>query len=160
MSAFDPEYDVSPERTRREAELSRLLRICGHRLYHTSPSGRTQSAALQMLRESGPMSQKDLQTRLMIQSGSASELLTKLEQKGLLVRTRDSADRRKVLLTLTEEGVARSNHMAQSARIPARYRELSDDEAATLCALLEKVILGWKEDGVPEGELGVPGAAK
>ena len=41
-------------------------------------------------------------------------------------------------------------------RTPADYFQQFDDPAA-LSALLERVIEGWKEDGVPERELRAPG---
>ena len=144
-------------RAAREEALSRLLRICGHRLYHSQPGSRTQSQVLRILEEEGRTSQKDLQARLLVQSGSISELITKLEQKGLLRRERDCADRRKVMLELTEDGAARARHMREASRIPVHYAALSDEELAALSALLERVIEGWKEDGVPEGELRAPG---
>lgn len=151
------EKNTSPGRPAREAELSRLLMICGHRLYHNSAQGRTQTTVLHALHEGGPTSQKDLQERLGIQPGSMSELITKLETKGLLVRERDAADRRKVLLTLTVAGEAKIVRQEHKSQLPVRYAGLADAEVDALAALLERVIKGWKEDGVPERELLAPG---
>lgn len=148
--------EIIGARSAREEALSRLLRVCGHRLYHSQPGSRAQAQVLRILREEGRTSQKELQERLQVQSGSISELITKLEQKGHLRRERDSLDRRKVMLELTEEGEARAAHMAEASRIPVHYAALSDGELADLTGLLEKVIQGWKEDGVPEGELRAP----
>ena len=148
---------VESRRAREEA-LSRRLRVCGHRLYHSGPGSRAQAQVLQILQDEGRTSQKDLQARLQVQSGSISELITKLEQRGLLLRTRDEADRRKVLLELTEAGAARAALMREASRIPVQYAALSDAELAALSQLLDKVIQGWKEDGVPEAELRTPDA--
>ena len=50
------------------------------------------------------MSQKEMQDKLDIQSGSISELISKLEKKELVIRQPDSADRRRMILFLTEKG--------------------------------------------------------
>ncbi len=157
-SEMSPQAATLRDRQAREEELSRLLLICGHRLYHNSAYGRSQTTVLLTLLENGPTSQKEVQERLAIQPGSMSELVTKLENKGLLLRERDAEDRRKVLLRLTEAGGSRARHQAKHSRIPIHYAELSDGDLEALSALLGKVIEGWKEDGVPEGELRGPGA--
>ena len=148
---------MDPARQAREEKLSRLLMICGHRLYHSAAQGRTQTTVLHALHENGPTSQKELQERLGIQPGSMSELITKLENKGLLVRARDEADRRKVLLTLTVAGEAKIVRQEHKSQLPVRYTQLDDSELYRLAEALEKVINGWKEDGVPERELFAPG---
>ena len=149
--------ETRPDRKAREENLSRLLMVCGHRLYHSAAQGRTQTTVLHALHENGPTSQKDLQERLGIQPGSMSELVTKLENKGLLVRARDEADRRKVLLSLTVAGRAKIERQENKSQLPVRYEDLADDELDALSAMLERVIKGWKEDGVPERELFAPG---
>ena len=60
---------MDPARQAREENLSRLLMICGHRLYHSAAQGRTQTTVLHALHENGPTSQKELQERLGIQPG-------------------------------------------------------------------------------------------
>ena len=87
----------------RDEKLALLLRVCGRRLYHSSCAGRTQSRVLGLL-AAGDISQRELQERLQIQPGSISELISKLELKGFLTRRRNENDRRKVVLSLTEEG--------------------------------------------------------
>ena len=153
---------MSPEeaaqaRKAREENLSRLLMVCGHRLYHSAAQGRTQTTVLHALHENGPTSQKELQERLGIQPGSMSELVTKLENRGWVERTRDASDRRKVLLTLTVAGAAKIERQEHKSQLPVRYTALDDAEVDALSGLLERVIKGWKEDGVPERELFAPG---
>jgi len=148
--------ETNESRQAREDALSLRLRVCGHRLYHSGPASRAQAQVLRILRDEGRTSQKALQARLQVQSGSISELITKLEQKGFLRRERDSADRRKVLLELTEAGAARAEHMREASRIPVHYAALTDGELEALSGLLDRVIEGWKEDGVPENELRAP----
>ena len=72
-------------------------------------------------------------------------------------RARDEADRRKVLLTLTVAGEAKIVRQEHKSQLPVRYTQLDDSELDRLAEALEKVIKGWKEDGVPERELFAPG---
>ena len=139
----------------REERLSMLLRICGRRLYHSSCAGRTQSRVLQLL-DVGDISQKDLQDRLQIQPGSVSELITKLEFKGLLIRRRNESDRRKVLLSLTEEGRQAARAARERGDTAVRFDSLAWEEQGELIRLLEKLIEGWREEGLPESELTLP----
>ena len=136
-----------------DERLTLLLRACGHRIYFASGPGRTQAQILALLDQRDGLSQLEVQQALGIQSGSISELISKLELKGLVCRGRDEADRRRVTLRLTDEGRrAAVRHGVESDAV-IRYANLSDEDKARLAALLEKVIEGWKEEGVPVCEL-------
>ncbi|MFT4265079.1 MAG: MarR family transcriptional regulator [Nocardioides sp.] len=54
--------------------------------------------------ESSPMSVRELGERLHLDSGTLSPLLKRLESAGRVVRTRDTEDERRVLVSLTAEG--------------------------------------------------------
>ncbi|MBR1606847.1 MAG: MarR family transcriptional regulator [Clostridia bacterium] len=135
-----------------QERLTRLLRVCGRRLYHSSCAGRTQARVLGLLAEGG-MTQREIQERLQIQPGSVSELTGKLELKGFVTRARDERDRRRVALTLTPEGRRAQEAAAKRKDVAVRYDGLTEEERAQLAELLEKVIEGWRKDGVPENEL-------
>ena len=135
-----------------QERLTRLLRICGRRLYHSSCAGRTQAQVLKLLSEGG-VTQKEIQERLQIQPGSMSELTGKLEMKGFVTRTRDANDRRRVTLALTPAGRRAAEAAAARKDVTLRYDGLTQAEQEQLTALLEKVIEGWRKDGVPENEL-------
>ena len=132
--------------------LTRLLRVCGRRLYHSSCSGRAQARVLSLL-ASGGMTQREIQERLQIQPGSVSELTGKLELKGFVTRSRDEDDRRRVVLTLTPTGRKAAEAAASRKDVAVRFDGLTEAERGELAALLEKVIEGWRKDGVPENEL-------
>ena len=125
-------------------KLSVLLLRCGQKL--RGGEQRTQGRILKILYLNGPMTQKVLQDKLEIQPGSMSELVSKLERKGLLLREKDPADKRKILLTLTEAGRAdveqfRAHGHATRGRT---YGALTEAEQATLCELLEKLLDSWE----------------
>ena len=107
----------------------------------------SQSRILIILLESGRITQCDLTERLGIQAGSASEVIAKLENFGLLIRTVNKADRRTVDITLTEEGVRRAEEakLKREQRHEQMFSCLSYDEKTQLLSLLEKLALDWNE---------------
>ena len=147
---------MSEQELTREEKLSLLLRVCGRRLYHSSCAGRTQSRVLQLLAE-GDMSQREMQERLQVQPGSISELVSKLEFKGLLTRRRNENDHRKVMLSLTDEGRLISQDELRRGEMKVDFSGLSWEEQGQLIALLEKLIDNWREEGLPESELTLGG---
>ena len=109
--------------------------------------GGSQQQVLSILSKNGPMAQKDLLEMLMIQPGSLSELLSKLEEKGLLNRKEDENDRRKVILTLTEEGqnaVAGSAGESDQEGEKDLFAVLNEEEKNSLKSLLKKLLGSWE----------------
>lgn len=66
----------------------------------------TQYITLLVLWEKKSITVKDLGSELYLDSGTLTPLLKKLEQMALVKRTRDRADERSVIVTLTEKGEA------------------------------------------------------
>ncbi len=84
-------------------DLEGLYMACARMLRHRKRGrfGFAQDAIIRLLQENGDtMSQKSLQQLLGIQPASVSELLSKMEDKGLIERQRDSEDRRACLIVL------------------------------------------------------------
>lgn len=123
-----------------DEKLSRCLRRCGHVLYHQSHHSQ-QDAVLALLRQ-GPLNQKQIQEQLSTRPGSVSELISKLESKQLVERRRDDADRRRVVLSLTEKG--QDAAMIHKER-PAEdlFAAFSEEEKEQLAGLLEKLLESW-----------------
>lgn len=88
------------------------------------------------------MSQKEMQDKLDIQSGSISELISKLEKKELVIRQPDSADRRRMILFLTEKG--REDVEAYSRQyensVLSFFQVLDESEKKELERILEKLL--------------------
>jgi MarR family transcriptional regulator, lower aerobic nicotinate degradation pathway regulator len=75
-------------------------------------------AILQHLYSEGPISQQELGRALRIHASNLVALIDGLESDGLVIRRRDSEDRRRYLLELTDDGVRRladAERVAQSA---------------------------------------------
>lgn len=122
------------------------LRDLGHGLRALSEGRGSQKRILIMLLETGPITQRELTQRLGIQPGSASEVIAKLENAGLVTRTESEADRRTVDITLTEEGrkQAEEAKTQRASRHGEMFAALSEEEKARLLSLLEKLNSDWE----------------
>lgn len=129
-------------------DLAGRLERCGKFLMYCLGKRRGQEKILRILMEHGEISQKELQELLGIQPGSMSEIAAKLESKGLVVRGRAEADRRKILLSLTEEGRAWLTRQGEDyvrKRRAELFSALAPEEQRTLGVLLEKLCVDWEE---------------
>ena len=90
---------------------------------------------------------RELRELLGIQAGSVSELAGRLEERGFLTREQDPADRRRILLRLTQAGRERAEKDSR-ARDQELFCALSEEEQAELRRLLQKIADGheaWKK---------------
>jgi DNA-binding MarR family transcriptional regulator len=89
---------------------------------------RTDARCLDILDQEGPMTAGHLADRARISPGAMTTLLDRLERKGLARRTRDTEDRRRVLVEVTPELRAMARELYGSA----------DDDAQALSALSDE----------------------
>lgn len=129
--------------------LSGLLDRCAHYISHRIGTGkRGQDSILAVLSQQPGMTQKELGEHLGIRPASVSELLMKLERKGLVLREKDEQDRRSIQVRLTEAGLA---SLAQPEDAPSDpFQALSGEEQAQLQALLTKLLADWEQRYGPE----------
>ena len=80
------------------------FRDLGHMMHFLYEGKASQKRILIILNESGTITQRDLTERLGIQPGSASEILSKLENSGLIIRIQNEDDRRTTNICLTDAG--------------------------------------------------------
>jgi DNA-binding MarR family transcriptional regulator len=115
------------------------------------PAGMTpaQYNVLRVLRKAGGagLACGELSERLVRHDPDVTRLLDRLEARGLVARSRDSADRRVVIARITEEGLGVLQTLGASvaALHERQFVRLGRDEFRTLVALLEKL---WS--GAPE----------
>ena len=100
----------------------------------------SQGRALLMLDEEGSLPQKELVSRLGVKAQSASEMVRKLEGRGLVVRNRSAADARAYDVAITEDGRALAKEMREAK--PIALDALSDDEKLQFEAILDKLTAG------------------
>ena len=115
---------------------------------------------LAALRRAGPpyrLSPGRLLEQLMLSSGAITNRIDRLEQRGLVRRVPDPADRRGVLVELTADGraavdVAVERHVANEHRLLAG---LTGDEREALATLLKRLLLTLDDADTPvDGEPG------
>ena len=107
-----------------------------------SPS---QGAALATIDCHGPLTPSELATRERIQRPTATRVLARLEEAGLIERTADPADRRSSLLATTAQGRALLTTVREDkdAFLASRFKHLTPDELAALdraADILERVL--------------------
>ena len=105
----------------------------------------TQYIAMMLMWEKKSILSRDMGKRLYLDSGTLTPVLKKLEEKGLIERSRLKDDERNVLLTLTDEGEAlrdRAIHVPERIRMCIRFEP---QEALMLYQLLYKLLDGLDE---------------
>lgn len=123
------------------------LRDLSHTMRSLYEGRGSQKRILIILEEiGGSITQQKLTERLGIQPGSASEVLSKLENTGYIRRTPNENDRRTTDIVLTETGKTAAAQ-ARDQRI-RRHEEmfscLSHKEKEELLSLLEKINRDWE----------------
>ncbi len=106
----------------------------------------SQISALAAIERTGPLTLGALAALERVQPPSITAVVTRLEEKGLVVRRQDPNDRRVSRVETTKEGrrlLARSRSR-KDAELDRRLRSLTDEERATLAAaavILERVVV-------------------
>ncbi len=122
-------------------DLDSLFRACSRAMRHEARGrfGSTQDRIIRILSENGgTMGQKALQQLLGVQPGSISEILSKMEEKQLIVRSRDEDDRRASLISLKNGELKQENK-------ESFFSMLNEEEEETMKGLLRKVLEAKKE---------------
>ena len=123
-----------------------ILRDLGHIMRSLYEGKASQKRILIILNELETITQRDLTERLGIKPGSASEILSKLENAELIIRTQNEVDRRTVDICLTDKGkeLAIEALLQRQKRHKEMFSCLSEEEKQELLSLLEKVSIDWK----------------
>ncbi len=103
----------------------------------------TQFGVLEAILHEGALSQHALSSRVATSAGNMTDLIDKLETRGLVHRARQKLDRRAVLVELTQEGreVIGPLLANRAADIVAAMANLSSDELHRLGELLRRLEL-------------------
>jgi DNA-binding MarR family transcriptional regulator len=124
--------------------LARLGRLAARRLNEQlAATGLKPShaAILILLRDAGPMSQRELGERLHVDPSNLVVFLNALEEDGLVARRRDPDDRRRHIVEATAEGVKRVPICddAVDALEEELFAELSPDDRERLHTMLRSL---------------------
>jgi MarR family 2-MHQ and catechol resistance regulon transcriptional repressor len=95
-----------------------------------------QLGVLEAILHKGPLSHRELGRKVLTSAGNMTDVVDKLEQRGLVRRVRHTGDRRSVKVELTDEGAAMIEalfpihatriHAAMSGLNDAQLRQLGD----------------------------------
>lgn len=100
----------------------------------------TQYITMMVLWEKGDAAVNELGECLMLDSGTLTPLLKKLEAKGFVRRTRDGSDARRLVVSLTEEGLALRDRALSVPESMGSCVSMEAEEAAELYRLLRKML--------------------
>jgi DNA-binding MarR family transcriptional regulator len=156
---FKPENYRSKASQDKVREIIFLIRklIHGEKLYTKELNIKYSITAAQLncllaLHENGPLPPSQIAKHMMVNSSTVTGVIDRLEQKGLVVRKRNSSDRRIINVELTPDG----QNMAQSAPPPIQQRvvdglqKLSSEELDQIVHSLAKLtrMLDFQDLGV------------
>lgn len=122
--------------------LSRLIHVL-RRSDKTSESARdltlAQLSILLTLLETGPIRMTELAARERVRTPTTTVAIRRLENLGLVKRSRDPSDMRAVLVEVTPEGLVHHREALETRRahLSALLEKLSDDELADLTRALK-----------------------
>lgn len=100
----------------------------------------TQYIAMMVLWEKKEVNVKELGQELLLDSGTLTPLLKKLETKGYITRERMESDERNLRITITDKGEALKE---EAVKVPEKMNgciTLDPEEAKTLYTLLHKML--------------------
>lgn len=124
-------------------KLQRAAESVSTRVHAALPSGLTvtQFGVLESLHHIGPLCQSELAEKLLRSGGNLTLVVDNLEKAGLVARERDPADRRFVVVKLTDKGVAFISALFPRvvANVVAEMAALSSTELADLGRLCKKI---------------------
>ncbi|HJS84155.1 MAG TPA: MarR family transcriptional regulator [Acetobacteraceae bacterium] len=101
----------------------------------------TQLGVLEALLHLGPLSQRELGRKVLTSAGNMTDVIDKLQRRGLVVRSRKPGDRRTVRVALTVEGQATIEALFpyHARDVAAAMGGLAPEELAQLGALLRRL---------------------
>ncbi|MGZ4271813.1 MAG: MarR family winged helix-turn-helix transcriptional regulator [Solirubrobacteraceae bacterium] len=143
---------ITASTTRTAAQLRLAIARTARRLRQEAGVGLSpsQGAALVTIERHGPLTPSEIASIERIQRPTATRLIAKLEDAGLVVRHADPVDGRSCLVGVTEQGAAllASSRAHKDAFLAKRLRRLDAEDRATLARaaeLLEGLLA--QEDG-------------
>ena len=135
-------------------EILHDLGFFGHYLHmHAGGRGGKQFVLAALHKSGRRLTQRELLERTNISPAALSEVLAKLEGGGLIKREPYEHDRRQLLIELTDEGNVCAAEMRNKREEFEREALscFSEDEAAQLKDMLDRLVLHWKDLERKEG---------
>ena len=141
--------------------LDQLSRHINRQIYRQNhrrmAMGHGQGRLLRLLEQEGSMTQAALSERAQLRPPTVAELLEKLENAGMIARARDTEDRRRMIVSVTERGRSEIESLRDSGAQFAEdlFSGLTENEIETMLALVEKLNAQFRNEEEP-GEPPLP----
>ena len=143
------EATASPDLTESAARLRLAITRTARRMRQEAGSelGPSAVASLATIERAGPLTPSELAKHERIQRPTATRILARLAEGGLVTRAADPADGRCSIVTITAEGSALLKRLRsrKNAYLARRMRDLPDEDVAALdraAEILERVLEG------------------
>ena len=106
----------------------------------------TQYVVMMVLWEKETVHEKDLVQALYLQANTLTELLKKLQKKGLVIINKSETDKRNIVICLTDNGRKLKEKAINVPKTLAEEHWLTDEEFTQFKALLYKLLKGdWSK---------------
>lgn len=106
----------------------------------------TQYVTMMVLWEKETVNEKDLVSALYLQANTLTDLLKKLKEKGFVDIRKDNADKRNIVISLTEEGRRLKEKAVQVPKTLVEEHWLTGEEFMQFKSLLYKLLRGdWSK---------------
>jgi DNA-binding MarR family transcriptional regulator len=114
-----------------------------------------QSIVLRILSNEGPLSSADLSRRLYVTPSNMTGVIDRLEKKALVERVRQAADRRVVLITLTQSGNALSRTLPDPIenKLISQLSDLKTEHVQSIAEALNRVLTLIDTTGLADAPL-------
>jgi len=112
-----------------------------------------QATLLRLAAQKDGAIQRDLAAEMDVRPPSMTEMLTRLELNGMIVRRQDETDQRQARIFITEEGRKLAEQMNAAADMDDIFDVLSGEEKLQLLTILEKLCISLES---AEGGPAVP----
>ncbi|MBE6514828.1 MAG: MarR family transcriptional regulator [Thermoplasmata archaeon] len=106
----------------------------------------TQYIAMMALWEHRTLSVKEMGRLLYLDSGTLTPLLKKMEEMGLVTRSRDPSDERVLMVSLTDKGEAMRDRAADVPASVASCVSISSEDALALKRILDGLMATFREN--------------
>jgi MarR family transcriptional regulator, organic hydroperoxide resistance regulator len=124
------------------AQISQAYRTLSDTLMDQIAMHRAQSTVLCKLYLQNGMTQSEIAQQLAVQGATVTDMLQRMEEKGLVVRRRDSEDNRLVRVYLTDEGREKERSITeQFMKLEGTvFSDFDESERNTLRQLLHRML--------------------
>ena len=127
--------------------LLKVFRQCAHLQFHQQKRFQGQGYILVLLFEHKTLTQRELTQLTQRRSATLSEQLERMEHLGLIIREKNSFDKRHVNIRLTSKGeeLAAEAKKEREETADLLFSMLEDDEKSILYQILQKMSVAWRK---------------